>query len=328
MPVVSSQRGEPVIDVVISARDEAKTVAAVVATCLATGTVREVIVVDDGSVDDTAGLAAAAGAKVVATNPDRESPPAVCAERPARQALVGMARRALLMGAGRGRPGAPAERRPGAPRRPGSKAAAMATGVEVSDADAFLFLDADLLGLTPAHLEGLCRPFLDGVAEMSVGWLDYGPWNAVVVRLPPSTGERVVPRWVFDAVPQGRRAGYKMEILMNEVIAEGHARTAARTLEGVTHRTKRDKLGPREGRRQTWQMFWTLAGMPMTGEVRWRTFWFYWKGLTVLAPAGLAPAGRAPAGRAPAVLAPAVLAPDPARRPAASPDGSKGPGRH
>ncbi len=162
----------------------------------------------------------------------------------------------------------------------------MATGVAVSDADALLFVDADLLGLTGAHLDAICQPFLEGVADMSVGWFDYGGWNPLVVRMPPTTGERVVPRWVFEAVPSWRQQGYNMEIMMNEVIAEGRLRTAACIMDGVTHRTKRDKLGSREGRRQTWNMFWTLMGLPMTGAVRWRTYWFYWRGLMVRPPAG------------------------------------------
>lgn len=173
----------------------------------------------------------------------------------------------------------------------------MAAGAAVSDAEAFLFVDADLIGLTGAHLDAICQPFTEGVADMSVGWFDYGWWNPVVVRLPPTTGERVVPRWLFDAVPPWRHRGYNLEILINEVIAEGRLRTAACIMGGVTHRTKRDKLGRREGRRQTWLMFWTLMGLPMAGEVRWRTYWFYWKGLILCPVAG----GPAPS---PAVAAP------------------------
>lgn len=276
----------PVIDAIISARDEAPTVAGVVTACLAAAVVREVIVVDDGSLDDTAFLAAAAGAKVVPSQSAGTIAQAVANPRPARTALLGMIRRATRgrrgdLGSGRQlrswRSAPPAA----SGRPPGSKSAAMATGVSVSDAATFLFLDADLIGLTPAHLELLCQPVLDGTADMSVGWLDYGWWNPVLARLPPSTGERVLPRWVFEAVPPQRRDGYKMEILLNEVIAENHHRSAACILKGVRHRTKRDKLGPKQGRRETWRMFWTLAGMPMTGEVRWRTIWFYWRGLSV-----------------------------------------------
>jgi glycosyltransferase involved in cell wall biosynthesis len=163
----------------------------------------------------------------------------------------------------------------------GSKAHALEAGVAASDADAFLFCDADLVGLTAAHLDGICRPFVEGRAAMSVGWFDYGWWNPVVLRLAPTTGERLVARWVWDAVPLHKRVGYSIEIMINEVIAEGRLPTTARILHGVTHRTKREKLGRRVGYRETWRMFWHLVGLPVTGVVRWRTMWFYWQGLTV-----------------------------------------------
>ena len=163
----------------------------------------------------------------------------------------------------------------------GSKAHALEAGVAASDADAFLFCDADLVGLTSAHLDGICRPFVTGGPTMSVGWFDYGLWNPLVVRLAPTTGERVVPRWVWDAVPGEKRQGYSIEIMINEVIAEGRLPTTARILHGVNHRTKRDKLGRRTGRRETWRMFWHLIGLPVTGVVRWRTYWFYLRALTV-----------------------------------------------
>jgi len=141
----------------------------------------------------------------------------------------------------------------------GSKAHALEAGVVASDADAFLFCDADLVGLTAAHLDGICRPFVEGRATMSVGWFDYGLWNPLVVRLAPTTGERVVPRWVWDAVPDEKRQGYSIEIMINEVIAEGRLPTTARTLHGVTHRTKRDKLGRRSGYRETCRGRWFAA---------------------------------------------------------------------
>lgn len=161
----------------------------------------------------------------------------------------------------------------------GSKAHAMKAGVEATDADAVLFVDADLLGLRSHHLDEICRPFVEGRALMSIGTFDYGIWNPLVLRLPPTTGERVVPRWVFDAVPPAKLDGYTIEVMLNEVVAEGRLPTTARVMRGVTHRTKREKFGPVDGWRRTWRMFWQLVGL--VGVVRLRTYWFYLRGLTI-----------------------------------------------
>ena len=46
----------------------------------------------------------------------------------------------------------------------GSKAHAMEAGVAATDADAILFVDGDCLNLTSAHLDEICRPFVEGRA--------------------------------------------------------------------------------------------------------------------------------------------------------------------
>jgi glycosyltransferase involved in cell wall biosynthesis len=227
----------PVIDVVLPARNEAATVAANVAAALSCSFVREVIVVDDGSVDDTGERATAAGAKVLR----REDP-----------------------------------------RGTGSKALAMAMGVAASDAGAILFVDADCTGLTADHLDAICEPFVAGRADMSIGAFDYGPfWNPQVRRWPPLSGERIVPRELFEAIPPEKLDGYTIEVRLNEVVAERRLRTVVRTMNGVSHRTKRDKLGRIEGIRQTWRMYRTLIALPLTGGVRKRAYIFYLRGLTV-----------------------------------------------
>jgi glycosyltransferase involved in cell wall biosynthesis len=161
----------------------------------------------------------------------------------------------------------------------GSKAHAMEAGVAVSDADAVLFVDADLLGITSEHLDAICEPYVSGRAVMSLGTFDYGIWNWLVLRLPPTSGERIVPRWIFDAVPPAKRDGYTIELFLDEVITEARKPTVARVMRGVTHRTKRDKFGPLEGWKRTWRMFrelWALWSV-----CRKRTYWFYLRDLTI-----------------------------------------------
>jgi glycosyltransferase involved in cell wall biosynthesis len=165
----------------------------------------------------------------------------------------------------------------------GSKALAMAAGVAATDADAILFVDADCTGLTSGHLDAVCRPFVEGRATMSIGFFDYGRfWNWVVPRCPPLSGERIVPRWVFEAVPETKLDGYTIEVRLNEVICEARLRTSARIMAGVQHRTKRAKVGRRAGMGQTWRMYKALVSLLRpVGDIRWRTYWFYLRGLTV-----------------------------------------------
>jgi len=57
--------GDPTVSVCLPARDEAPTIAAIVSEAVRLDLVSEVVVLDDGSADDTAEIARAAGARVV-----------------------------------------------------------------------------------------------------------------------------------------------------------------------------------------------------------------------------------------------------------------------
>ena len=172
------------------------------------------------------------------------------------------------------------------PESSGSKAHAMADGVRATDATHLLFVDADCTDLTSEHLDAICEPVLERRAEMSLGAFDYGWMNWFVLRFPPLSGERIVPRWVWEAIPSEKLDGYTIEIRLNEVICEGRHRTTARTMQGVYHRTKRVKFGKLEGLRRTWHMYRDLAMiLRPIGDVRWRTYWWYLRGLTIEEPA-------------------------------------------
>jgi glycosyltransferase involved in cell wall biosynthesis len=167
--------------------------------------------------------------------------------------------------------------------RGGSKALAMAAGVAATDAEAILFVDADCVGLTSDHLDAICAPFAEGRADMSLGFFDYGAvLNPLVRRLPPITGERVVHRWIWEAIAPEKLEGYTIELRINEVVAERRLRTIGRTMRGVSHRTKREKHGIIEGFRRTWWMYRELLSMLRPfGDLRWRAYGWYLRGLTV-----------------------------------------------
>lgn len=173
-------------------------------------------------------------------------------------------------------------------RRPdstGSKAHAMQAGVEATDATHILFVDADCTDLRSDHLDAICEPVLAGRAEMSLGAFDYGWLNWLVLRCPPLSGERIIPRRLWDAIPPAKLAGYTIETRINEVVSERRLRTSVRTMVGVHHRTKRAKFGIVEGLRRTWQMYRDLFSLlrPI-GDVRWRSYALYLRGLTIEEP--------------------------------------------
>ena len=233
-------------DVVIPARDEAPTVAGVVAAARAARGVGRVFVIDDGSADATAAEAARAGAIVLS--------------RP--------------------------------PGEPGSKARALALGVAASAAPVLVFFDADILGVRPDHFEALAAPVLAGESWLSCGMIPYGRLrDPLFLRLPPITGLRAVRREVFEAIPDSRRNGFQIEIMINEVIARRGLPSTIQVLPGLRHRSKVQKVGWRRG---------LPSHFAMTGELlaclRFVPLWTYpayLNNLKVLPPAdSSAPAFR------------------------------------
>lgn len=237
----------PAYDVVIPARDEAATVAGVVRAARAAAGAGRVVVVDDGSTDGTAALAAAAGAEVV-------------------QART--------------------------PGEPGDKGRALAAGFAATTAPVLIFFDADILGVAPAHFEGLAAPVLAGEAVLSCGIVDYGrAKNPLFLRLPPITGLRALRREVFAGIAPERRRGFRIEIMINEVVARGRLPAAIRVLAGLSHRSKVEKLGWAAGLPRHLAMTAELLGC--LGDVPLWTYGAYLRHLRVLSTVG--PAGG-PAG--------------------------------
>ena len=171
------------------------------------------------------------------------------------------------------------------PGAPGSKARALALGVEASAAPILVFFDADILYARPEHFEELAAPVLAGEAWLSCGMIPYGRLrDPFFLRLPPITGLRAIRREVFEAIPDGRRNGFQIEIMINEVIARGGLPSAIRVLPGLRHRSKIRKVGWRRGLpshlAMTRELLACLRFVPL-----W-TYGAYLKNLKVLPPAG------------------------------------------
>jgi len=177
----------------------------------------------------------------------------------------------------------------------GSKARALALGVEATAAGVLVFFDSDILNAEPAHFEALASPVLAGEAWLSCGIVPYGRLrDPFFLRLPPITGLRALRREVFTAVPEARRNGFQIEIMINEVIARRRLPSAIRVLSGLRHRSKLEKVGWRRGLpahlAMSRELLACLRLVPL-----W-TYGAYLRNLRVLPPSGggLPPAGADP----------------------------------
>jgi glycosyltransferase involved in cell wall biosynthesis len=126
------------------------------------------------------------------------------------------------------------------------KGQAMRAGVASvdQDADVVVFLDADLVGLRPDHVDALVARVRSGEAAMACGLFDRGPVaNPIfLASLPVLTGQRALRRELFDALDAADIAGYRVEAALNSLVAQRNLVRHDEVLDGLWHRTKEEKL--------------------------------------------------------------------------------------
>jgi glycosyltransferase involved in cell wall biosynthesis len=125
------------------------------------------------------------------------------------------------------------------------KGEAMRAGVAAApDAGVVVFLDADLVGLRPCHVDSLVAAVVAGDADMACGLFDRGPVaNPFFLRsLPVLTGQRALRRELFDRLDVSDAHGYRVEAALNSLVAQCDLVRRDQVLPGLWHRTKEEKL--------------------------------------------------------------------------------------
>lgn len=182
--------------VLIPAYNEDATIASVVRCALA-AELGPVLVVDDGSCDDTARRASEAGAEVLRLSRNR------------------------------------------------GKGGAVHAGAAALTTEVVLLIDADLVGLRPAHLLELARPVLEGEAEMARGVFAGGRWRTTAAQqlTPQLSGQRALLRELLLAVPGLAGSRYGIEIAITAEAKRQRWRSVDVPLEGVSQVMKEEKRG-------------------------------------------------------------------------------------
>jgi glycosyltransferase involved in cell wall biosynthesis len=197
--------------ILIPAFNEAKTVGSVVRVAMDSG-IGPVLVIDDGSTDETAEQAKQAGAVVLSLTQN------------------------------------------------GGKGKAVVAGAVSMRTDYVLLIDADLINLTPKHLEDLVRPVLNGLSDMTRGFFRGGRWYTTAAQLisPQLNGQRMLRRENLLNITDLEDSGYGIEIAITNAARKGSWRVIEVPLAGVSQLLKEEKRGLLNGLRSRAHMYWDI----------------------------------------------------------------------
>lgn len=127
------------------------------------------------------------------------------------------------------------------------KGEAMQTGylhAKALGSTALLFLDSDLHGLKPDHIDSLVRPVVDEGVPMAIGILDRTRLQKTVLkRWGALSGQRALHITAWEQLDERGRSGFNVEAALNVTARiQGWHRDIRRIeLGGVTHTGQREK---------------------------------------------------------------------------------------
>lgn len=134
-------------------------------------------------------------------------------------------------------------------------------GVEHATHEVLLFLDADLIGLTPAHVEQLIEPVLSGRVEMAVGVFEHGRLATDLAQMvaPFLSGQRAVTKSLLRRIDNLEWTRFGVEMALTKYAAEHDVKLEEVVLEDLSHVMKEEKLGLWKGLRARVKMYWEIA---------------------------------------------------------------------
>lgn len=141
------------------------------------------------------------------------------------------------------------------------KGAAVVAGVNATDADVIVLLDADLLGLRVKHIQQLIAPVKQGAADMTVGMFKSGrKITDLSQRLTPFlSGQRAIVRKIFDGLTELELTRYGVDITISRFAKQSGLRVQKIGLFGITQVMKEEKLGFWKGFSARLKMYWEIV---------------------------------------------------------------------
>jgi len=142
------------------------------------------------------------------------------------------------------------------------KAAAMAAGVEATHGEVLLFLDADLTGLTPAHVEEMIQAYREGDTDVVIAVFRDGRLGTDLSQRIAAflSGQRVMSRAHWERARGAvEDTGFGIETALTRLAAKEGWRKKKVVLRGVSHIRKEEKQGFWLGLTERMAMYWDVA---------------------------------------------------------------------
>ncbi|MGI6357512.1 MAG: glycosyltransferase family 2 protein [Bacillota bacterium] len=141
------------------------------------------------------------------------------------------------------------------------KGAAIQAGLQRTDSEVILFLDADLIGLTSAHIDTLLAPVISGQVDMTLGVFDHGRAATDLAQkiTPFLSGQRAIKRSILRQLPSLDELGFGVEVALTRFVKSNGIAYQEVILPEVSQVTKEEKFGLLDGFTRRLRMYWDIV---------------------------------------------------------------------
>ncbi len=140
------------------------------------------------------------------------------------------------------------------------KGGAIKAGIDNIKADVVLFLDADLLGLTPLHVYNLLHPVINGEADMTIGLFEKGRIATDLAQkmAPYLSGQRALKFFLLEQISDLDVARFGVEVALTRFVESSKIVVKEVLLRDMSHVMKEEKLGVWKGMAARMKMYWEI----------------------------------------------------------------------
>ncbi|MGF7057126.1 glycosyltransferase family 2 protein [Brassicibacter mesophilus] len=141
------------------------------------------------------------------------------------------------------------------------KGGALKKGVDKTNSEIILFLDADLVGLQPYHIKDLLLPVINSEADMTIGLFSKGRIATDLAQkvAPYLSGQRAIRRYIIEDTSNLDITRYGVEVALTKYVTQNNIRTKDIILDNLTHIMKEEKLGVVKGFTARLRMYWDIV---------------------------------------------------------------------